>query len=124
MELHAEKKAREELERNAIEAARFNTAGRGVVATSVPAPRPSCLDVGTDFGGSSNEGSENGAYWYEPNSFAKDDELCNGKAITFWSTGANRPSFPAKSCDSQPPWKMVGSTTKKGLTMLCSLNKQ
>lgn len=75
MELLAERKAREERERNAVEAARFIAAGRGVVKTSVPASRPSYLDVGIDFGRSSNEGSENGAYWYEPNSFAKDDEV-------------------------------------------------
>ena len=75
MELHAEKKAREERERNAIEAARFDAAGRGVVATSVPASRPSCIDVEIHFGRSSNQASENSAYWYEPSSFAKDDEL-------------------------------------------------
>ena len=103
MELLSEKKAREERERNTIEAARFDATGRGVVATSVPASRPSCLDVGLDFGKNSNETSENSAYWYEPNSFAKDDELCDGKAITFWSTGANRPSFPAKSCGFTNP---------------------
>ena len=84
MELLAERKAREERERNAVEAARFNAAGRGVVTASVPASRPSCLDVGPDFGSSSNEASENGTYWYEPNSFAKHQALCDGKAITFW----------------------------------------
>ena len=103
MELNAEKKAREECERKALAAARFDAAGRGVVATSVPASRPSCLDVGPDFGSSSNETSENSGYWYEANSFAKDEALCNGKAITFWSTGAKRANFPAKSCGFTNP---------------------
>ena len=102
-ELNAEKKAREESEEKAIAAARFDAAGRGVVATSVPASRPSCLDVGPDFGSSSNETSENSGYWHEANSFAKDEALCNGKAITFWSTGANRANFPAKSCGFTNP---------------------
>ena len=103
IELNAGKKAREKCEKKAIAAARFDAAGRGVVALSVPASRPSCLDVGPDFGSSSNEASENGAYWYEANSFTKDEALCEGKAITFWSTDAKRANFPAKSCGFTNP---------------------
>ena len=105
MKLKAETKAREERERRAIEAARFGTSGRRNLATSVSTTRPSCLDVGTDFGSSWNEAAENGSYWYEPNSFAKDNALCEGKAITFWSTTSNgdRPNFPSKSCGLTNP---------------------
>ena len=103
MELLSEKKGHEERKGKAIEAARFDAAGRGVVSTSVPTSRPSCLDVGPDFGRSSNEASENGGYWYEPNSFAKDEKLCDGKAITFWSSSTNRQNFPAKSCGFTNP---------------------
>lgn len=103
MELLAENEAREERERKAIAAARFDAAGRGVVTTSVPATRPSCLDAGPHFGSRSNEAAENCGYWYEPNSFAKDDSLCDGKAITFWSSSASRPNFPAKSCGFTNP---------------------
>ena len=49
-ELLAERKEQEERERKAIDAARFDAAGRGVVATTVLSTRPSCLDVGPDFG--------------------------------------------------------------------------
>ena len=105
-ELFAERKEQEERERKAIDAARFDAAGRGVVATTVLSTRPSCLDVGPDFGSSSNENAENGSYWYEPNSFPKNEELSR-TAITFWSatqdTASKRPNFPAKSCGFTNP---------------------
>ena len=86
MQLKAETKAREERERRAIEAARFDTPGRRNWASSVSTTCPSCLDVGTDC-------------------FAKDEALCDGKAITFWSTNSNgdRPNFPNKSCGFTNP---------------------
>ena len=106
-ELLAERKEQEERERKAIDAARFDAAGRGVVATTVLSTRPSCLDVGPDFGSSLNENAENGSYWYEPNSFPKDEELSRTAAITFWSAtqGATskRKNFPAKSCGFTNP---------------------
>jgi len=104
MELLAEKKEQEEREKKAIDAERFDAAGRGVVATTVPTTRPSCLDVGPDFGSSLNENAENGGYWYEPNSFSKDEELSH-RAITFWSTtqGVARPNFPSKACGFTNP---------------------
>ena len=105
-ELLAERREQEERERNAIDAARFDAAGRGVVATTVLSTRPSCLDVGPDFGSRSNETAENSSYWYEPNSFPKDEELSR-TAITFWSAtqdaASKRPNFPAKSCGFTNP---------------------
>lgn len=105
-ELLAERKKQEERERKAIDTARFDAAGRGVVATTVLSTRPSCLDVGIDFGNSLNENAGNGSYWYEPNGFPKNEELSR-TAITFWSAtqgaASKRPNFPAKSCGFTNP---------------------
>mmetsp|Transcript_37522 Transcript_37522/g.81756 ORF Transcript_37522/g.81756 Transcript_37522/m.81756 type:complete len:139 (-) Transcript_37522:45-461(-) len=91
--LREEKKHKEDSEKREIEAARFAANGRGVAAKTASSSSSSCFDVGTDFGKDNDESS----------GLVKDEALCDGPAITYWTSrlqpdDKRRHRFPAKSC--------------------------